>query len=1019
MKRSTMLLGLILAVALVGSALATPTYYRSGVQPIHSDIDSAAKATRDTVVLIGPWNTGAQVNGQFQTATGTPAWNGWTHTDLTKPTTTHWQLSTYSADNLPGGAGNIAAWCGDPDLPACSEEDPVGGYGPNYTDMIEFFGTVSNPTQNATVNFTAAANIDSETGYDYTYIRYNGADGWVDVASYDGTQSNITMEHVITLEPTDYKGPGSNQVHLAVVFDSDGATDDEDCRWQGTGGVQIDDISVVIEQAGQADVTSLTDFESGWGDWTIGIPDGVGDFSDIWTYLPDIDPCNTNNSPQVAFIDNGEIVPGAGPSICQDWCYGPGGYIVNTTGGLIGPDEHLNIVLESPVLAWPGDGYGGALLRFDVYRHEDLSVDSPGIFYLFAVRSTDSAAPADIEDAPWVDRNGVYYGGPDYFREFFPVSDLIVPGATYAQVQLMVWEVGFAWGWDGDDGYPAPYFDNVRFIAYPRTGPSMATDELDLANDNFPEIGELDLLDLSRNSVRFDMGRNISPAEDLRNDPGDSLRVEIAPGRAGASLVGAPVMNWIMKPNPIFDAYRTSELGTATSGSVAGINVEGTNDWAFDLPDSNFLFPGDVLHYNFVATDAVDGMDEQTSILPGDQTGFGDFSGPLTYFSTYTMRALPTVYEHPNQPGVLTNPKTLFWNDFANRGGEEEWHGALAKLGLVMGEDYDTYYTNRPDAGDGNGLGGRATRFHLSHYDNMLYSCGDLTVNTIANGDFAVDPSDDVTLLANWLTSGHKNLFLTGDNLVSDLYQSGSETVNFVDDWMKVLPNAYTVRPLLNNQSTPQVAVETNTGVFLNDYTWVAYGGCDIINTFDAVTANSSQGGERLAQFMSPAGGVDVYTYSACTMFDDPVTSSCVISMPYDFMEIYDVVNGDKAPASLPMRARVLESILAKFGVEGDPGDVTGIPEAQIFAVSNYPNPFNPTTRIEYTMPRAGHLSLKVFNLRGELVKTLIDGHQDAGSNHVMWDGSNDQGAKVSSGVYFYEARTGDQVKVQKMALVK
>ena len=56
--------------------------------------------------------------------------------------------------------------------------------------------------------------------------------------------------------------------------------------------------------------------------------------------------------------------------------------------------------------------------------------------------------------------------------------------------------------------------------------------------------------------------------------------------------------------------------------------------------------------------------------------------------------------------------------------------------------------------------------------------------------------------------------------------------------------------------------------------------------------------------------------------------------------------------------------------------------------------------------------------MRGELVKTLID-EQVADSGSVIWDGSDDGGAKVSSGVYFYEARTAGQVKVEKMALVK
>ena len=110
--------------------------------------------------------------------------------------------------------------------------------------------------------------------------------------------------------------------------------------------------------------------------------------------------------------------------------------------------------------------------------------------------------------------------------------------------------------------------------------------------------------------------------------------------------------------------------------------------------------------------------------------------------------------------------------------------------------------------------------------------------------------------------------------------------------------------------------------------------------------------------------------------------------------------------------------MLTYFGVPLNPGDVSSVPGAEKFAVSNYPNPFNPSTTIKYTVAKPGHLTLKIYNVRGELVKTLIDGHVDVSSS-IEWDGSNNAGAKVSSGVYFYEARMGGEVKVAKMALVK
>ncbi len=129
------------------------------------------------------------------------------------------------------------------------------------------------------------------------------------------------------------------------------------------------------------------------------------------------------------------------------------------------------------------------------------------------------------------------------------------------------------------------------------------------------------------------------------------------------------------------------------------------NRYNFDLPDSDFFFPGDVIHYYIEAKDNLAG-DVGVALLPADTTGFGEFEGVWPYGgnSTFIVRALPTLFDAAgNQPPIL------FWNDFANRGGENEWYCALGNLGYREQIDYDVYYTNGPSSGVGNGLGGRAT----------------------------------------------------------------------------------------------------------------------------------------------------------------------------------------------------------------------------------------------------------------------------------------------------------------------
>lgn len=68
----------------------------------------------------------------------------------------------------------------------------------------------------------------------------------------------------------------------------------------------------------------------------------------------------------------------------------------------------------------------------------------------------------------------------------------------------------------------------------------------------------------------------------------------------------------------------------------------------------------------------------------------------------------------------------------------------------------------------------------------------------------------------------------------------------------------------------------------------------------------------------------------------------------------------------------------------------------------NYPNPFNPQTKIEYSLPKPGFVKLEIYDIVGQLVKTLVDEFQQAGSKSVVWDGRNNLGQRVPSGVYVY-----------------
>jgi hypothetical protein len=85
----------------------------------------------------------------------------------------------------------------------------------------------------------------------------------------------------------------------------------------------------------------------------------------------------------------------------------------------------------------------------------------------------------------------------------------------------------------------------------------------------------------------------------------------------------------------------------------------------------------------------------------------------------------------------------------------------------------------------------------------------------------------------------------------------------------------------------------------------------------------------------------------------------------------------------------------------------------------NYPNPFNPTTTIRYSLPKASYVSIKIYNMLGQEVKTLFNGERNAGAFMVQWNGDNNSGQKVASGAYIYRIVAGSFVETKKMMFLK
>lgn len=85
----------------------------------------------------------------------------------------------------------------------------------------------------------------------------------------------------------------------------------------------------------------------------------------------------------------------------------------------------------------------------------------------------------------------------------------------------------------------------------------------------------------------------------------------------------------------------------------------------------------------------------------------------------------------------------------------------------------------------------------------------------------------------------------------------------------------------------------------------------------------------------------------------------------------------------------------------------------------NYPNPFNPVTTIKYTLKYDTKVTLKIYNILGQLVKEIVDRFESKGLKKVLWDGTNNKGNQVSTGLYFYKLTAGSFTDQKKMVIIR
>ncbi len=614
----------------------------------------------------------------------------------------------------------------------------------------------------------------------------------------------------------------------------------------------------------------------------------------------------------------------------------------------------------------------------------------------------------------------------DYIQEEFDISDLVGDDPIQVAVGCIDYCEAFYEN-PGDCLYhtPSPWIDNVRVYRYKTSGPQWSFRYLEMFQDNFPEN------DFNINSfVRADQADDKAAGTDPYFIPGDSMNVTCTSPLGGGireNLHGGEVYLHVRctdvwpgrpggaKPNlygPTLEGtygvyvsddgseWTVLQCDTAKAQYVNPI----PDQWCIDLNDS-LLTRGYMVEYYFEAYDNAG----ERSTLPryADEGAYHEFT------------CLPT--------GMS---KVLYVDDFHGRGTrrgnvEEYWNPTFAAV-IAPEEQPDRYDINSPSSMVANGLSSRATLnqikyndVDLSGYTIIIWDSGDLDVATIGDGNPTYEKTDDCTLLSNWLNQSGNDvgLLVCGDDVAYDLNENlaSTQAIQLMSSWCGVsyVGDSYfeesggreaggTITPLI----TP-----VGTSIFAGLPSFYAFGGCPIVNGFDmlAITADGAE-----ALMYPDYDGSSYVAGIQSSQLNSTSNTARTVWIGFSWMYVRD------ADASSPMiRNLLFNEIYTWF--QGTPNlDITDadVPGAYRLA-QNFPNPFNPTTTIMFDIRKKGHVSLKIYNVAGQLVKTLVNDVLEAGSYTKEWTGTNNSGVKVASGVYFYSIEADNFTSTKKMVLLR
>jgi len=320
---------------------------------------------------------------------------------------------------------------------------------------------------------------------------------------------------------------------------------------------------------------------------------------------------------------------------------------------------------------------------------------------------------------------------------------------------------------------------------------------------------------------------------------------------------------------------------------------------------------------------------------------------------------------------------------------------SLDTLSISFSSDISNIYGYTLD-GNQDGVGGDG--ISIEFYTSML---GDY------DGDFTISVEDVAQFIINWESDNYAEELgpFTGEiphvSVNPDQDFNIDDMTAFAMMWNWYYANNTLAFAHYEDEGSP-VSIETeHDSIYLNIPQDISAYQVQIQYTLGSFFIGDSKGDEELF-FTHEEKELGVYTIMA-------KPGQHKLAIPIE-------IRGKNAGISISYKGVGTESELVgqmtrKITIENVPD------EFMLYA--NYPNPFNPVTRIDYGLPEDNHVTMVIYDIMGREIKTLVNGIQKAGYKSIVWDGTNAFGNSVSAGMYFYMIQADDFRQVRKMILLK